>query len=274
MSFLLFELPGIKEFFNFNISHFIVQISGLLTYGQNYIGLQNFGIFELRYCRLIIAWWCYITIESKIIIIIGIKKATGKKGKRDVFFTAFFQSLFSIPGGYRPGRKHTHSKAKSDRGCVSLFFFLQETETFFLKDVDCNFLMNAKFWFSRIERASGRIKLLINRPDPHCFAHSSRTSAHGCVKWLTNNRVKTELTSECRVCWRLVGQRFGNVHKCKYGHLFMDPFCKGRLTLFPSRLFWLQSIGGPGIRASIWRRPAQAPRQDSENFRLPPRSRC
>lgn len=94
------------------------------------------------------------------------------------------------------------------------------------------------------------------------------------VKWLTNNRVKTELTSECRVCWRLVGQRFGNVHKCKYGHLFMDPFCKGRLTLFPSRLFWLQSIGGPGIRASIWRRPAQPPRQDSENFRLRPRSRC
>lgn len=155
-----------------------------------------------------------------------------------------------------------------------LFFFLQETETFFVKDVDCNFLMNAKFWFSRIERALGRIKLLINRPDPHCFAHSSRTSAHGWVKWLTNNRVKTELTSECRVCWRLVGQRFGNVHKCKYGHLFMDPFCKGRLTLFPSRLFWLQSIGGPGIRASIWRRPAQPPRQDSENFRLRPRSRC
>lgn len=199
-----------------------------------------------------------------------------KRKKERVF--VFSQSLFFIPGGFRPGRKHTHSKAKSDRGCVSVFFFFcffyRKPKHFFLKDVDCNFLMNAKFWFSRIERASGRIKLLINRPDPHCFAHSSRTSAHGWVKWLTNNRVKTELTSECRVCWRLVGQRFGNVHKCKYGHLFMDPFCKGRLTLFPSRLFWLQSIGGPGICASIWRRPAQPPRQDSENFRLRPRSRC
>ena len=46
MSFLLFELPGIKEFFNFNISHFIVQISGLFTYGQNYIGLQEFWNFR------------------------------------------------------------------------------------------------------------------------------------------------------------------------------------------------------------------------------------
>lgn len=122
-----------------------------------------------------------------------------KRKKRKFFLTAFFQSLFFIPGGYRPGRKHTHSKPKSDWGCVSLFC-LQEIQTFFLKDVDCNFLMNAKFWFSRIERASGRIKLLINRPDPHCFTHSSRTSAHGWVKWLTNNLVKTELTSECRVC--------------------------------------------------------------------------
>lgn len=36
----------IKEFFNFDISHFIVQISGLLTYGQNYIGLQEFLEFS------------------------------------------------------------------------------------------------------------------------------------------------------------------------------------------------------------------------------------
>ena len=36
----------INEFFNFNISHFIVQISGLLTYEQNYIGLQEFWNFR------------------------------------------------------------------------------------------------------------------------------------------------------------------------------------------------------------------------------------
>ena len=198
-----------------------------------------------------------------------------KRKKRE--FLYFLKVYFSFPVGLgRDGNTPIQKRKVTEDVCLFFFFFffLQETETFFVKDVDCNFLMNAKFWFSRIERASGRIKLLINRPDLHCFAHSSRTSAHGWVKWLTNNRVKTELTSECRVCWRLVGQRFGNVHKCKYGHLFMDPFCKGRLTLFPSRLFWLQSIGGPGIRASIWRRPAQAPRQDSENFRLRPRSRC
>ena len=196
-----------------------------------------------------------------------------KRKKRE--FLYFPKVYFSFPVGLgRDWNTPIQKRKVTEDVCLFFFFFLQETETFFVKDVDCNFLMNAKFWFSRIERALGRIKLLINRPDPYCFAHSSRTSAHGWVKWLTNNRVKTELTSECRVCWRLVGQRFGNVHKCKYGHLFMDPFCKGRLTLFPSRLFWLQSIGGPGIRASIWRRPAQPPRQDSENFRLRPRSRC
>lgn len=47
MSFLLLEITlVINEFFNFNISHFIVQISGLLTYEQNYIGLQEFWNFR------------------------------------------------------------------------------------------------------------------------------------------------------------------------------------------------------------------------------------
>ena len=47
MSFLVVGITlVINEFFNFNISHFIVQISGLLTYEQNYIGLQEFWNFR------------------------------------------------------------------------------------------------------------------------------------------------------------------------------------------------------------------------------------
>lgn len=47
MSFLVVGITlVINEFFNFNISHFIVQISGLLTYEQYYIGLQEFWNFR------------------------------------------------------------------------------------------------------------------------------------------------------------------------------------------------------------------------------------